>query len=127
LPYRGVVALTVTITVAEGIGGRIYMSMALVADDLSTHVGALMIAAVAYRFCASAPASGHWSWTPLSHEFKWDDGTKPNRLHFDVSNVFDSISEIRRFGSCDQVRLVCSAGVRLARAKVRSPVVRMAG
>jgi methyl acetate hydrolase len=32
-----------------------------------------------------------------------------------------------RAGSCDQVRLVCSAGDRPARAKVRSPVVRMAG
>jgi outer membrane receptor protein involved in Fe transport len=31
----------------------------------------------------------------VSHEFKWDDGTKPTTLRFDVINVFDSVYEIR--------------------------------
>jgi hypothetical protein len=31
----------------------------------------------------------------ISHEFKWDDGTKPTTLRFDVINVFDEVYEIR--------------------------------
>jgi outer membrane cobalamin receptor len=31
----------------------------------------------------------------VSHEFKWDDGTKPTTVRFDVINVFDSVYEIR--------------------------------
>jgi outer membrane receptor protein involved in Fe transport len=31
----------------------------------------------------------------ISHEFKWDDGTKPTTLRFDVLNVFDEVYEIR--------------------------------
>jgi cation diffusion facilitator family transporter len=47
-----VVALTAVMMVAEIIGGTIYGSMALVADGwhMSTHAGALSIAALAYRF-----------------------------------------------------------------------------
>jgi cation diffusion facilitator family transporter len=47
-----VVILTATMMVAEIIGGHIYGSMALVADGwhMSTHAGALAIAALAYRF-----------------------------------------------------------------------------
>jgi cation diffusion facilitator family transporter len=47
-----VVALTSVMMVAEIIGGNIYGSMALVADGwhMSTHAGALAIAALAYRF-----------------------------------------------------------------------------
>jgi len=47
-----VVALTSAMMVAEIVGGTIYGSMALVADGwhMSTHAGALMIAALAYRF-----------------------------------------------------------------------------
>lgn len=47
-----VVALTAAMMVAEVIGGNIYGSMALVADGwhMSTHAGALTIAALAYRF-----------------------------------------------------------------------------
>ena len=47
-----VVALTVATMVAEIAGGTIYHSMALVADGwhMSTHAGALAIAALAYRF-----------------------------------------------------------------------------
>ena len=47
-----VVGLTATMMVAEIIGGTIYGSMALVADGwhMSTHAGALTIAALAYRF-----------------------------------------------------------------------------
>lgn len=47
-----VVALTATMMVAEIVGGHIYGSMALVADGwhMSTHAGALAIAALAYRF-----------------------------------------------------------------------------
>jgi len=47
-----VVALTVVTMVAEIAGGTIYHSMALVADGwhMSTHAGALAIAALAYRF-----------------------------------------------------------------------------
>lgn len=47
-----VVALTSAMMVAEIAGGTIYGSMALVADGwhMSTHAGALMIAALAYRF-----------------------------------------------------------------------------
>lgn len=47
-----VVALTATMMVAEIVGGMIFGSMALVADGwhMSTHAGALAIAAVAYRF-----------------------------------------------------------------------------
>jgi cation diffusion facilitator family transporter len=51
-----VVALTATMMVGEIIGGTIYGSMALVADGwhMSTHAGALAIAALAYRY-----ARGH--------------------------------------------------------------------
>jgi cation diffusion facilitator family transporter len=47
-----VVALTAVMMVAEIIGGTIFGSMALVADGwhMSTHAGALAIAALAYRF-----------------------------------------------------------------------------
>ena len=47
-----VVALTAVMMVAEIVGGTIYGSMALVADGwhMSTHAGALAIAALAYRF-----------------------------------------------------------------------------
>ncbi len=47
-----VVALTAVMMVAEIIGGTIYGSMALVADGwhMSTHAGALTIAALAFRF-----------------------------------------------------------------------------
>jgi cation diffusion facilitator family transporter len=47
-----VVALTAAMMVAEIIGGTIFGSMALVADGwhMSTHAGALAIAALAYRF-----------------------------------------------------------------------------
>ena len=47
-----VVALTTAMMIAEIIGGHVYGSMALVADGwhMSTHAGALGIAAVAYRF-----------------------------------------------------------------------------
>jgi cation diffusion facilitator family transporter len=47
-----VVILTAAMMVAEIIGGHIYGSMALVADGwhMSTHAGALAIAALAYRF-----------------------------------------------------------------------------
>jgi hypothetical protein len=31
----------------------------------------------------------------ISHEFKWNDGTKPTTLRFDVINVFDEVYEIR--------------------------------
>ena len=50
-----VVALTAAMMVAEIIGGSIYGSMALVADGwhMSTHAGALAIAALAYRFAHS--------------------------------------------------------------------------
>src|SRR5262249_62066625 len=47
-----VVALTAAMMVAEIIGGHIYGSMALIADGwhMSTHAGALAIAALAYPF-----------------------------------------------------------------------------
>ena len=47
-----VVALTAVMMVAEIVGGTIFGSMALVADGwhMSTHAGALAIAALAYRF-----------------------------------------------------------------------------
>jgi cation diffusion facilitator family transporter len=47
-----VVALTAAMMVAEIVGGHIYGSMALIADGwhMSTHAGALAIAAFAYRF-----------------------------------------------------------------------------
>jgi len=47
-----VVALTATMMVAEIVGGHVYGSMALIADGwhMSTHAGALAIAALAYRF-----------------------------------------------------------------------------
>jgi len=47
-----VVALTAVMMVAEIIGGTIFGSMAVVADGwhMSTHAGALTIAALAYRF-----------------------------------------------------------------------------
>jgi len=47
-----VVALTATMMVAEIVGGTIFGSMAVVADGwhMSTHAGALTIAALAYRF-----------------------------------------------------------------------------
>jgi cation diffusion facilitator family transporter len=47
-----VVALTAAMMVAEIVGGHIYGSMALIADGwhMSTHAGALAIAALAYRF-----------------------------------------------------------------------------
>jgi cation diffusion facilitator family transporter len=47
-----VVGLTALMMVAEIIGGTIFGSMALVADGwhMSTHAGALAIAALAYRF-----------------------------------------------------------------------------
>jgi cation diffusion facilitator family transporter len=50
-----VVALTAVMTVAEIVGGHIYGSMALIADGwhMSTHAGALAIAALAYRFARS--------------------------------------------------------------------------
>ena len=50
-----VVALTTVMMVGEIIGGTIYGSMALVADGwhMSTHAGALAIAALAYRFARS--------------------------------------------------------------------------
>ena len=50
-----VVALTAVMMVGEIIGGTIYGSMALVADGwhMSTHAGALAIAALAYRFARS--------------------------------------------------------------------------
>jgi cation diffusion facilitator family transporter len=49
-----VVALTAAMMVAEIIGGSIYNSMAVVADGwhMSTHAGALAIAALAYRFAS---------------------------------------------------------------------------
>ncbi len=47
-----VVALTAVMMVVEIVGGHIFGSMALVADGwhMSTHAGALAIAALAYRF-----------------------------------------------------------------------------
>ena len=47
-----VVGLTAVMMVGEIIGGAIYGSMALVADGwhMSTHAGALAIAALAYRY-----------------------------------------------------------------------------
>lgn len=50
-----VVALTGIMMVAEIIGGTVYGSMALVADGwhMSTHAGALAIAALAYRYARS--------------------------------------------------------------------------
>jgi cation diffusion facilitator family transporter len=47
-----VVALTTVMMVAEIVGGNIFGSMAVVADGwhMSTHAGALLIAALAYRF-----------------------------------------------------------------------------
>ena len=47
-----VVGLTAVMMVVEIIGGSIFGSMALVADGwhMSTHAGALAIAALAYRF-----------------------------------------------------------------------------
>ena len=50
-----VVALTAVMMVGEIIGGSIYGSMALIADGwhMSTHAGALAIAALAYRFARS--------------------------------------------------------------------------
>src|SRR5215831_17078823 len=50
-----VVALTATMMVAEIAGGSIFGSMALLADGwhMSTHAGALAIAAFAYRFARS--------------------------------------------------------------------------
>ena len=50
-----VVALTATMMVAEIVGGTLFGSMALLADGwhMSTHAGALAIAAFAYRFARS--------------------------------------------------------------------------
>ena len=50
-----VVALTAVMMVAEIVGGTIFGSMALVADGwhMSTHAGALAIAALAYRYARS--------------------------------------------------------------------------
>ena len=50
-----VVALTATMMVIEIVGGTIFGSMALVADGwhMSTHAGALALAALAYRFARS--------------------------------------------------------------------------
>lgn len=50
-----VVGLTATMMVGEIVGGTIYGSMALVADGwhMSTHAGALTIAALAYRYARS--------------------------------------------------------------------------
>ena len=50
-----VVGLTAAMMIAEIIGGTIYGSMALVADGwhMSTHAGALAIAALAFRFAYS--------------------------------------------------------------------------
>jgi cation diffusion facilitator family transporter len=50
-----VVALTATMMVAEVVGGTLFGSMALLADGwhMSTHAGALAIAAFAYRFARS--------------------------------------------------------------------------
>lgn len=47
-----VIALTTTMTVAEITGGALFGSMALLADGfhMSTHAGALLIAALAYLF-----------------------------------------------------------------------------
>lgn len=47
-----VVALTAAMMLAEIVGGTLYGSMAVVADGwhMSTHAGALAIAALAYRF-----------------------------------------------------------------------------
>ena len=49
-----VVALTTAMMLAEIIGGSIYNSMAVIADGwhMSTHAGALAIAALAYRFAS---------------------------------------------------------------------------
>jgi len=49
-----VVALTAAMMVAEIIGGHVFGSMAVVADGwhMSTHAGALAIAALAYRFAS---------------------------------------------------------------------------
>src|SRR5260370_26192766 len=48
----GVIALCSVMMVAEIVGGSIFGSLALVADGLhmSTHAGALLLAAVAYRY-----------------------------------------------------------------------------
>src|ERR1700745_1216241 len=48
----GVIALTTAMMVAEVVGGTLFGSLALVADGLhmSTHAGALLIAALAYSF-----------------------------------------------------------------------------
>jgi len=50
-----VVALTSAMMVAEIAGGTIFGSMAVIADGwhMSTHAGALAIAALAYRFASS--------------------------------------------------------------------------
>lgn len=47
-----VIALTATMMVAEIIAGHVYGSMALIADGwhMSTHAGAMLIAALAYRY-----------------------------------------------------------------------------
>ena len=69
-----VVALTAAMMVAEIVGGTIFGSMAVIADGwhMSTHAGALGIAAFAYRFARrtratrafrSAPASSA-NWRP---------------------------------------------------------------
>jgi cation diffusion facilitator family transporter len=58
-----VVGLTAVMMVAEIIGGTIYGSMALVADGwhMSTHAGALAIAAVSYRFARRHAAEPRFS------------------------------------------------------------------
>src|ERR1700694_5440513 len=49
---RAAIALTLVMMVAEIVGGTLFGSMAVVADGwhMSTHAGALTIAALAYRF-----------------------------------------------------------------------------
>jgi Co/Zn/Cd efflux system component len=56
-----VVALTTTMMLAEIAGGTIFGSMALLADGwhMSTHAGALAIAAGAYRYARQRLGPGH--------------------------------------------------------------------
>jgi hypothetical protein len=41
-----------------------------------------------------SPSTNSPTWG-ISHEFTWDNGTKPTTLRFDVLNVFDPVYEIR--------------------------------
>ena len=70
-----VVALTGVMMVGEIIGGTIYGSMALVADGwhMSTHAGALAIAALAYRYARKHAqdarfsfGTGNWASSPAT-------------------------------------------------------------